>query len=251
VSDLKAVARETLAICERNGWTGDGSLLISPAPTRHDAPAIHDTKISVTEETTAAAARRLAGDVALLNFASARNVGGGFLNGARAQEEDLCRKSALYPSLLTQRAYYDANRAEPSALYTDHMIYSPRVPFFRDEDLALVPAMEASVLTAPAPNAGALRRDDERKLLRETFVRRIERALTVFARHGHSRIVLGAWGCGAFQNDPVVVAELFDNALRGAFAGVFAEVVFAIYDRQRSQPCLSAFRARFSVSGSA
>jgi uncharacterized protein (TIGR02452 family) len=259
---LKAVAQETLAICERGSYRApsgrevaidaaravNGTVLYKPAELPRDPVAgIHRTRVTVTEETTAAAARRMGGQVAVLNFASARNVGGGFINGARAQEEDLCRKSGLYPCLLTARAYYDQNRAHESALYTDHLIYSPGVPFFRDEDLALLEEpFTASVVTSPAPNAGALRTDRERAQLRATFVRRIGHVLSVFAAQGHPRIVLGAWGCGAFHNDPVVVAELFDEALRGPFAEVFSEVVFAIYDRAKGTPCLNAFRARLA-----
>ena len=92
--------------------------------------------IEVTAETTQHAARRLVesesvADLVLLNFASARNAGGGFINGAKAQEEDLCRCSGLYQCLISQRGYYDANRKQESALYTDHLIYSPNVPWFR------------------------------------------------------------------------------------------------------------------------
>lgn len=254
------VARDNLAICERGRYVApsgrevalvrEPSLLYRPQELpREPVPGTHRTKITVTEETTAAAARRLGGNVAILNFASARNVGGGYLKGARAQEEDLCRKSALYSSLLEARAYYDSNRAERSALYTDHLIYSPSVPFFRDEDLALIeePYL-ASVITSPAPNAGALRTDDERKRLRATFERRIGHVLSVFAAQAHTRVVLGAWGCGAFRNDPTMVAELFAHALAGPYADAFADVVFAIYDRAKGAPCLTAFNARFSGS---
>ena len=94
--------------------------------------------------------------VVALNFASAKNPGGGFLGGAKAQEEDLARSSALYACMRDQRAYYDANRHEPSLLYTDHMIYSPDVPFFRDDRLRfLEDPFLLSILTAPAPNAAS------------------------------------------------------------------------------------------------
>src|SRR5437899_531123 len=89
--------------------------------------------LEVLHATTQEAAQRLAGNgnVVLLNFASARNPGGGFLGGARAQEEELCRCSGLYRGLITQPAYYAANRDQQSLLYTDHLIYSPNVPFIR------------------------------------------------------------------------------------------------------------------------
>jgi uncharacterized protein (TIGR02452 family) len=83
-------------------------------------------EIVVTDETTGAAARRLAGrDVLLLNFASARNPGGGFLGGARAQEEDLCRCSSLYDAIEPQQRYYEANRRASALLYTDHLHLLP------------------------------------------------------------------------------------------------------------------------------
>ncbi|MEO0601399.1 MAG: TIGR02452 family protein, partial [Myxococcota bacterium] len=77
-------------------------------------------------------------DLVLLNFASARNPGGGFINGARAQEEDIARASGLYPCLLQAPVYYDANRETRSLLYTDHLTYSPRVPFVRERNRRLL-----------------------------------------------------------------------------------------------------------------
>ncbi len=63
-----------------------------------------------------------------LNFASAKNPGGGFVSGAEAQEESLARTSGLYDSLLQCWEYYDTHRAMESCFYTDMMIYSPKVP---------------------------------------------------------------------------------------------------------------------------
>jgi len=211
------------------------------------------TAIEVTTEGTTGAGQRLFDggheDVCVLNFASARNVGGGFLNGARAQEEELCRGSALYHCLETQRDYYQANRAHRSAVYTDHLIYSPGVPFFRDEARALRerPAL-LSVITSPAPNTGAVRNRDGGELpaLREAFYRRAAHVLAVAAGHGHPNLVLGAWGCGAFQGDPVLAADAFGVALEGRFARAFQRVVFAVLVKGgRDTANLQAFRARF------
>src|SRR5688572_20377738 len=122
------------------------------------------TTIEIVDATTQEAAHQWAqGEgVALLNFASARNPGGGFLTGAVAQEEELCRCSGLYPTLLTQRSYYDLNRWEKTLLYSDTTIYSPRVPFMRvaTKKPLLEQPFFASVITAPAPNAGALARSE-------------------------------------------------------------------------------------------
>jgi uncharacterized protein (TIGR02452 family) len=211
--------------------------------------------IEVTPETTSAAARRLVeregnARVAALNFASARNPGGGFLGGARAQEEDLARCSALYVCQLRQPTYYEENRACTSMLYTDHLIYSPDVPFFRDDGHALLPApFLLSVLTSPAPNAGEAKKRGDGGGVRETLERRAHQVLSVAAHHRHSVLVLGAWGCGVFRNDPRAVAEVFARLLGDVpFATVFSRVVFAVYDRSKEQATYRAFAERFGVA---
>ena len=208
-------------------------------------------RLEVTSESTGEAASRLVregvDDVVALNFASARNPGGGWLGGARAQEEDLCICSALATTLLTQRGYYDANRNQSSLLYTDHLIHSPRVPFIRDEDKNLVsPPLLVSVITSPAPNAGEhLRRHPEDlEGVRETLQRRSGHVLAAARDRGHRTLVLGAWGCGVFRNNPDDVAGCFKAWLADArFAGAFDRVVFAILDRGGST--LSAFQRAF------
>lgn len=130
---LSGTAKETLAIVAARGYVApsggrrelDPALALALTATRLYTPdelaelvATPGTDgppplVTVTAETTSAAARRLAADgpIAALNFASAKHPGGGFLGGAKAQEEDLARGSALYDCLLTARGYYDANRA--------------------------------------------------------------------------------------------------------------------------------------------
>lgn len=219
-----------------------------------DGPGGAPPRVEVWTDKTGEAARRLAqqggGPVALLNFASARNPGGGYLRGARAQEEDLSRCSALHEALLTQPGYYEANRACRSLLYTDHIIYSPRVPFFRDEGYELLEeAIPLAVITAPAPNAGeVLRRDADAGPAIETALRRrAGMVLAVAADRGQRQLVLGAWGCGVFRNDPSLVADAFGTWLVDPrFAGAFDRVVFAVWSRGGEGPTLDAFRARFA-----
>ncbi|MEM1008550.1 MAG: TIGR02452 family protein, partial [Myxococcota bacterium] len=203
-----------------------------------EAPSAQcETRIELVDATTQVAASRLAeeeGELVLLNFASARNPGGGFLNGARAQEEDLCRCSGLYPTLLTQMGYYEANRSYASTLYTDHMIYSPRVVFFRTKGRGplLREPFESSVITAPAPNTGAFLQHPKSDVaqIKQTFVRRWRQVLSIAYAQGHRNVLLGAWGCGAFRNDPSMAVETCLSWLEegGTFAGVFARIVFAI-----------------------
>jgi uncharacterized protein (TIGR02452 family) len=204
------------------------------------------TQISVTSETTLSAASRLvaAGHRPVaLNFASARQPGGGFLSGARAQEESPARASALFACLEgnTMYAWHEVHR---NPLYSHYAIYSPAVPVFRADSGALLDAPYlCSFITCPAVNAAvALERDHScRPVIRETMAGRIDRVLAIAAAQGHSHLILGAWGCGAFGNDPHVIASLFQTALLGPYAGAFAEVVFAIVDWSKERRFIGPF----------
>ncbi len=241
------VARETVAVVAAGRYVNAAGVVVRlreevefarthtveyppDAAVLHVVPSGNDTRVEVTDETTLAAARRLVGDgwnVAALNFASARHPGGGFLGGARAQEESLCRASALYECLRGCRMYpYHAPMR--GGFYTNYAIYSPAVPVFKDDDGRLLDApYTCAFVTAPAVNVGAIGRDEQPRV-RGEMGERIEKVLAVAAGHGHAAVVLGAWGCGVFKNDPGMIADLFRAALRTRFAGVFGTVVFAV-----------------------
>ncbi|MEV4641420.1 TIGR02452 family protein [Actinoplanes sp. NPDC049548] len=202
--------------------------------------------VSVTGESTLAATRRLArdGEVAALVFASAKHPGGGFRTGAQAQEESIARASALFRCLNAVPEFYAVHRAASDNLYSDRVIHSPGVPVFRDDDGHLLDtAYRVSFLTAAAPNRGAVPRGRAGQV-EAILARRARRVLAVAAVHGHRRLVLGAWGCGVFRNDPAMVADAFAGALRDS-AGWFDEVVFAVMDHARGTPVRAAFTARF------
>lgn len=264
------LARETLAIVERGTYAApsgatielrpaidemlEGTVVYSPdelGTLASPKPArAHATQLVVTSETTLDAAARLVREsdepVLALNFASAKNPGGGFLEGSQAQEESLARSSALYPSLLRGERFYQTNRACGTCLYTDFMIYSPRVPVFRHDSGPLLEAPFAvSILTAPAVNAGALK-DRERPQLAPVMLRRSRLVLALAQARGYSRLVLGAWGCGVFRNDPARVAAWFAQHLSGAFSGAFSQVVFAVYDTSDGQATKRAFDQAFA-----
>jgi uncharacterized protein (TIGR02452 family) len=219
-----------------------------------DAPRF-ETAFEVTAETSTEAGQRLAlgadaGHVAILNFASARNPGGGYIGGARAQEEDLCRSSALYTTLLEARDYYEAHRENRDTRYSHRVIFSPDVPVYRDNATRLLDQpYQVSYLTSPAPNAGALARHEPSALveLEELLTERAGRVIAVAARHGVQTLALGAWGCGVFRNDPTTVARAFRHHLAdgGDFAGRFPRVVFAVYDTSAARTTLGAFRSVF------
>jgi uncharacterized protein (TIGR02452 family) len=203
------------------------------APVPRPGPGRHETRIEVRRESTLSAASRLLAeghDVVALNFASARHPGGGFLSGARAQEESLCRSSALY-ACLEGNPMYEWHARRPDPLYGSWVVHSPKVPVFRDDEgLLLKVPWCCSFITSPAPMAKELKRQAPERLaeIEPALAERIARVLAVAA--GHDAVVLGAWGCGAFGCDPVMVAGLFAKALSGPFRDVFARVLFAILD---------------------
>ncbi len=256
-SRLRAIARDTVEISERGSYSADGrevTIDVTPAVsgTRLYLPGVELSlpeqgelpRVDVTNESTVEATRRLGGDIACLVFASARNPGGGFLNGAQAQEESVARSSALYPCLLAAGDFYRYHRAHEDLTYTDRVIYSPQVPVFRDDKGELLPQpYPVSFLTAAAPNRSAITRNQPERAegIPAALLGRARRVLHVAAAHGHRRLVLGAWGCGVFGNDPALVAETFRNALRDN--RFFDHVVFAVLDRQKGTPTLSAFSA--------
>ncbi len=226
-----------------------------PEPPGPVARRSESTRFEVTNETTLHAARRLVNEqpprkVLALNFASAKNPGGGFRGGSQAQEESLARASGLYACLMTQWEYYETNRASGTSLYTDHMIYSPDVPVFRNDNDGLLDApFPVSILTVPAANAGAIRTNEPGGLSRlEPVMRqRTSRLLSVAAEQGDRTLVLGAWGCGVFRNDPVQVAAWFAECLKagGPFENVFDHVAFAVLDSSPDLSTLTAFEDEF------
>ncbi len=173
--------------------------------------------------------------VGVLNFASARSPGGGFLNGAQAQEESLARCSALYASLIKCMDFYDLHRQLKSCLYTHSMILSPDCPIFRDDTGKYLPSPQlVHFITAAAPNAGAIASNEpeDTSKIPQALHERAEYVLALALSHGIQNLVLGAWGCGVFRNDPERVADTFaDLLLRGAWKDRFRNIRFSVWDR--------------------
>lgn len=209
------------------------------------------TEITVTNETTLSVTRWLvlAGQQPVaLNFASARHPGGGYLGGAQAQEESLARASALV-ACIDGDPMYAWHEAHRNPLYTDSAIYSPAVPVFRGEDGELLEEpYVCAFITSPAVNAGVALRQDPTcgPAIHVAMARRIELVLAIAAAHGHIDLVLGAWGCGVFANDPHEIATLFRDALIGPYRDVFARVVFAVLDHSPSRTVISPFERAFN-----
>ena len=168
----------------------------------------------------------------VMNFANARYPGGGFLNGAQAQEESLCRCSTLYESLSSKEAQemYCYNNQNTSPLGSDYMLLSPNVCVFRDHlNNLLVEPYLVSVFTIPAPNKNGRAKYVEQMEIDVVMKERLRKFLMTAARNNYSTLVLGAWGCGAFGHDARTVAKYFyDLFFEEKFCQFFETVVFAI-----------------------
>lgn len=266
------IAKDTLEILEKGFYINKGGETIdvknaqerAVKNTRLFTPAALDemllkehanqfqTTYEVTNETTLDAVRRLdsegVSNILCLNFASAKNPGGGFLGGAVAQEECIARASGLYGCLLQAPEYYAYHRKSGTCLYSDHMIYSPDVPVIKDEAGNLLNKIVCtSIITSPAVNAGVIRRQEISNIDRVIPVmrRRIEKLLSLCLHMKHNTLVLGAWGCGVFQNDPEEIAGLFREALTGNYANRFSRIVFAV--KTNKEVIIEPFRKRFAV----
>lgn len=204
--------------------------------------------IAVTTEDSFAAAARFEKPL-VMNFANAHHAGGGFLLGANAQEEALCRCSTLYASIHSEAAkeMYTYNNTHASSVESDYMLLSPNVCVFRDHHCRLTEQpFTVGVVTVPAPNRHGAALFASGKKIEETILRRIRIMLRAAVQYGYRDLVLGAWGCGAFGNDPAVVAECFRKALADdGLSAYFRNICFAVYGSPEGRN-YKAFTAVFS-----
>ncbi|KAJ3217100.1 hypothetical protein HDU67_008477 [Dinochytrium kinnereticum] len=174
-------------------------------------------------------------NLGILNFASAKNPGGGFRTGASAQEESLARSSALglllenAPTFYLQRNVPD----EKKYMYTSNIVYSPRVPFFkRDDGTVLDEPYAAGVVTCAAVNYGVVaeRQKHFLPLVEGKMEERIRRIAEMFDFNDHDVVILGAYGCGVFRNPVDMVTALFYRIFILENKYAFKKLVFAVID---------------------
>ena len=134
-------------------------------------------------------------------------------------------------------------------MYTDYGIYSPEVTFFRDGNFRLVKdPVHASVLTLPAVNMGqVLMKGEDTDEAKRVMRRRMKLALAIFAEQGAKNLVLGAYGCGVFWNDPRQVAVWWREILEEGLGKYFESVVYAVLDTSRGERCIGAFREELKL----
>lgn len=173
---------------------------------------------------------------ALLNFASYRHAGGGFVTGAWAQEEAICHDSTLYNVLSQFEDFYAENEHTLNrSLYTDRAIFSPGIIFSREGKQA-----ECGVITCAAPNFSAARGRGVTASENEAALgQRVDFVISIAEEQCCDTVILGAWGCGVFGQDPTAVARLFKQRLA---ATTIKRAVFAIPGQNRNY---TSFRDAF------
>ena len=211
----------------------------------------NDAKVVLSKKRTLEAASAYKGkEVCVLNFASATNPGGGVTRGSNAQEECICRCTDLYLCLNTDEfmdKFYGRHRKARNPIYNDDIIYSPGVDVIKSDtvDPKLMDEKDwykVNVLTCAAPN---LRSDPSNemnpgaydkavKLSDEEYVKilesRVRKIYEVASSFNNDVLILGAFGCGAFQNPPHLVAKVFNKVMQD-YIKKFEVIEYAIYCR--------------------
>lgn len=247
---VKHSAKNQALICENDEVS-------TAAEQRYNKPA----KVIVSKKRTYQAASAYKGKkTAVLNFASATNPGGGVVHGSNAQEECLCRCSTLYFDLNTKEmwdGFYTPHRNEGNPIHNDDCIYTPDVVVFKtDTDRPqLMPEDEwynVNVITCAAPNlrekpANRMNPGDgigkvkisDRELL-AVHEKRLRRILDIAVANGDEVVILGAFGCGAFLNSPLVVATAMRNVVL-EYRNQFETIEFAVYCSPRDDSNFKIF----------
>ena len=231
-----------------------------------DASLVRDQKVTISRDRSFQAAMRLRkehpdGRIAVLNFANAFYPGGGVEAGASAQEECLCRCSTLYPVLNSQYLignFYDYHEDLGTSYASDALIYSEGIVICKtDEDLPQRMPEEdwitVDVITCAAPDLSTYesgRSPGGNQAMSDAalfgfHVKRAMHILTIAAAKGVDVLVTGAFGCGAFRNDPKVVANAWRTAL-SVFPKVFERVEFAVYCTDEEMENYRVFRDMFA-----
>lgn len=256
-----AIFEDTIELCRENSRLSDSIAHtisntqfypVQLIPVIDKADCSGSTAVTVTKERTFESAKRFHSQypesrIAVLNFASATNPGGGVTRGSSAQEEALCRCSTLYPCLNTKDLFgkfYKMHRNRKDLRYTDTCIYTPDIMVIKSDTafpelLSETEWFNVDVITCAAPNlrkmpynamnpgsAEPIRVSDAELL--EIHKKRGMRILNIAAANHADILILGAFGCGAFRNNPSIVARAYKEILH-EYIGYFKAINFAVY----------------------
>lgn len=187
-----------------------------------------DINIEVIDLDTASAVAKNegAGKLCVLNFASFKKPGGGYLNGAMAQDVAICGESILYPVLCAfEERFYEYNRKNMrNGMYMNRALYS--------KDILFTSNVMADVITCAAPNLSSAIKFDNKKVIdsnKNELKSRIKFILDIALENKVDTLILGAFGCGVFKQNAKEVAEIFKALLQSEGKMLnFKKVVFAV-----------------------
>ncbi len=202
----------------------------------------NQTTIAVAEARVAQGYR-----VAILNLASAVSPGGGWLNGSQAQEESLARASTLVHSLRDDEFYFDTSHHR-NPFYNDTVIVSPAVPFFRHHEGQFIDTpWHADVITSAAVHAKAVHRymPERSHEIALHMQYRTQKVFQVATTLDADILILGAWGCGAFHNNPNDIAQIMRDMMDVVDMRRFVAIDFAVADLYAPPLNYLAFARRF------
>lgn len=271
MKNYRQIAQETLDIIKANEYVfSDKKVAISENPQSLQEVVIYtpekvaealieleknvrqnsgEIKVDILDTLTSARVNGY-GKTLALNFANAYRPGGGFLYGAIAQEEAICRSSTLYASIASEKAkvMYEYNRAHVTPEGSDFMLLSPNVSVFRNRDCDLLSEpFEVSVITVAAPNLYDEAYELEEPKSGEIMRHKIKNIIAVAAQNSYDTLILGAWGCGAFGHDARNMAEYFyDVLVNQNYKRLFEKIVFSIFSSDEYDYNYAQFAKRFN-----
>lgn len=245
--ELINIMQGNLALCE-----SDKDLYASIIQTRKDQKLIREkdrleqpvkeysipAKIVIQRKRTLESAGEYKGSkIAVLNFANAYYPGGGCLIGAKAQEECLCRCSTLYESLIAPdmlENFYNRHRQKKNKYGFSDIIYSPDIQVIMTDTsipkiIDKADRYSVNILTCAAPDLSKAKFINRRELLKVLYDR-CDKIFQIAACEGNEVLILGAFGCGVFNNPPEIVAKVM-MSLAKKYRYCFKAIVFAVYDK--------------------
>jgi uncharacterized protein (TIGR02452 family) len=172
-------------------------------------------------------------NVSLLNFASAKNPGGGFLRGSMAQEESIAYVSTLYHSLVESDMYEINKKDSKNGLYNYNAIYTSEISVFKLDryDQDYIKPFYVSTISCPSVNKlDAKRKNVEDATIYDKMIDRIRLVFKTAKTHKVAILILGAFGCGVFGNDPKDVKDIFMGLIENEYENVFEKIIFTIPD---------------------
>ena len=171
----------------------------------------------------------------MLNFASYKNPGGGYLNGAMAQEEAICGTSDLYPIITSFDDFYAWNKQHLNDnLYTDRAIYTPDVLW----GTSTIPSAKTDVITCAAPNKSAARGKAKDKA-NATMLKRMDFVKKIAEDQKVDVLILGAWGAGVFGFSAKEVAEMWQKTFTKPTT--VSTVIYAVIPGRKNKDVVADF----------